>query len=45
MYFGIYMDMDDVFRGNLYGVYRGPEIIGYSLVLVKRVHYLSREWC
>ena len=34
MYFGRYMDRDDVFRGNLYGKYRGPHIIGYSLVIV-----------
>ena len=34
MYFRGYMDMNDVFRGNLYGIYRGPHIIGYTLLLV-----------
>ena len=34
MYFGRYMDMNDGSLGNLYGVYKGLHIIGYSLVLV-----------
>ena len=34
MYFGRYMDMDDGSLGNLYRVYKGLHIIGYSLVLL-----------